>query len=170
MQSTLPFANHDFSASKCIDGVTNNANGWNFCMSLVNVDSPWLSVELASGTVVSEVVVYAREDCCHTRLSPFEVWLSEAAGLPGAGARQCGGSMSVAATVGPHAVSCGGVHSSRYVTLLLPGPTPAKAFAQYAGLPPSLSAPQARRARTTSLFFSQTIEIPILWGLDVLKA
>eukprot|EP00966_Prymnesium_polylepis_P306454 7081598-Prymnesium_polylepis.1 len=65
-------AGHDFSAAKCIDGVTDNAGGWNFCMSAINAVDPWLSVEVPPGSSVGEVQVYSREDCCHHRLSPFE--------------------------------------------------------------------------------------------------
>ena len=122
MLSTLAFEGHDFSAAKCVDGVTSNADGWNFCMSEVNVADPWLSVELAAGSGVGSVVVWPREDCCHARLSPFEVWLSEQPGAPsgssaagarssGGGARRCGESVSIGAEAlsGPHVVWCGGL-------------------------------------------------------------
>jgi hypothetical protein len=71
MHSTLHYEGHDFSAPRCIDGVTDNTAlnaagapaGWNFCMSQLKVDDPWLSVQLPpAGSTMSEVVIYNRED------------------------------------------------------------------------------------------------------------
>ena len=124
MSSTLSNANfpgHDFGAGQCIDGVTNNDNGWNFCISNLNVPDPWLSVALPASSTVSSVVVHNREDCCQRFLGTFEVWVGNAAGLPtSATATQCG-TLTAPATVGPFTVTCSSPLSGSVVTLLLPG-------------------------------------------------
>ena len=124
MSSTLSAANwpgHDFGAGKCIDGVTNNNNGWNFCMSNLNVANPWLSVQLPTSSSVTSVVVYSREDCCQRFLGTFEVWVGTTAGSPStATATRCC-SLTADLTTGPFTVTCATALSGSVVTLLLPG-------------------------------------------------
>eukprot|EP00966_Prymnesium_polylepis_P059241 1373322-Prymnesium_polylepis.1 len=122
MHSTYLFDGQDFSASKCADGVTNNTNGFNFCMTTIS-DDPWVSVGIPSGSSVSEFWVYTRHDDYQYLLSPFEIWLADAPGPPSLApsAVQCGSTMSVPATAGPHVVSCGPPQQAAYATLLLPG-------------------------------------------------
>ena len=74
--------------SMCIDGVaTNQGSGsdveLNICLSGVGVPSPWLAVSLAGRSVVREVVVYGRSDCCNGLLQDFEVWVGDVVGAPG---------------------------------------------------------------------------------------
>ena len=103
-----------YGASNCIDGSTSN-----FCHSVADSTEPWLSIDLGSATSVESVVVYNRVSCCQGRLSPFEVFVGSAAGdTSGA---QCGdGAQTVAATVGPFTISCGGAVGS-HVTVRLSG-------------------------------------------------
>eukprot|EP00966_Prymnesium_polylepis_P318445 7355321-Prymnesium_polylepis.1 len=92
-------------------------------MSALSSTTPWVSAELSPGTLVGEAWVYAREDCCLSQLSPFEVWIADTAGASGVteGAVQCGSLQSVPASAGPHVVVCDGLHSASHVTLVLPG-------------------------------------------------
>ena len=125
MSSTLSaadFPGHDFGATQCIDGVTNNDNGWNFCISSLNVANPWLSVELPSRSRVSSVVVHSREDCCQRWLGLFEVWVSSTAGAPSSssGATRCG-VLTADLTSGPFTVTCSTPLSGSVVTVVLPG-------------------------------------------------
>jgi len=103
-----------FGASNCIDGSTSN-----FCHTLAGSTDPWLSIDLGSATSVDSVVVYNRMSCCQDRLSPFEVFVGSAAG--DTSGMQCGdGAQTVAATVGPFTISCGGAVGS-HVTVRLSG-------------------------------------------------
>ena len=106
-----------FPAANCIDGSTSN-----FChtdAATGGESNPWLSIDLGSATRVESVVVYNRASCCQDRLSPFEVWVGSAAG--DTSGTQCGGgAQTVAATVGPFTVDCGGAIGS-HVTVRLPG-------------------------------------------------
>ena len=124
MSSTLSAANfpgHDFGPGQCIDGVTNNDNGWNFCFSDLNVADPWLSIQLPPASVVSSVVVYSRADCCQRFLGTFEVWVGDAAGSPSSStATQCG-VLTADLTTGPFTVSCSTALTGSVVTLRLPG-------------------------------------------------
>ena len=85
LYSTDPAAGSQFAASKCIDGIRRNppklpgipshSTQVNVCLSASQAD-PWLSVAIEVGSVVSEVVVYGREDCCNEKyLNDFEVSL-----------------------------------------------------------------------------------------------
>ena len=124
MSSTLSSANfpgHDFGAAQCIDGVTNNNNGWNFCISSLNVANPWLSVQLPATSSVSSVVVYSREDCCQRWLNTFEVWVGDAAGLPSSSTATRCGVLTADLTTGPFTVTCSTPLSGSVVTLVLPG-------------------------------------------------
>ena len=78
----------DYPPEMCIDGITENQGAeLNFCLSELDQPDAWLSVTLPQRSIVSEVVVYGRSDCCNVRfLSGFEVWLSDAVGVPGADA------------------------------------------------------------------------------------
>ena len=73
-------------------------------------------------SVVGEVVVHGRSDCCNVRfLSGFEVWVSDAIGLPAAGTHKCGGPFEVVEDrASVDVVSCSR-RQGRVVTLLLPG-------------------------------------------------
>ena len=124
MSSTLSaanFAGHDFGAAQCIDGVTNNDNGWNFCISNLNVADPWLSVEVPAGSSVTSVVVYSREDCCQRFLGTFEVWVGNVAGSPSSATATRCGVLTADLTTGPFTVRCSTALSGSVVTLLLPG-------------------------------------------------
>ena len=92
-------------------------------MSKLNETDPWLSVTLPEGSVVSEVVVYGRKDCCNKFLNPFEVWLSDEVGATASDkAFQCGARVSVMDGEGyVGVVPCGTPPPSTVVTLLLPG-------------------------------------------------
>eukprot|EP00966_Prymnesium_polylepis_P078570 1820928-Prymnesium_polylepis.2 len=68
-------------AGMCIDGYTDNSNGWNFCQSQME-SNPWLSVEVPGGSTVGYVVVHSREDCCHDYLGEFQIWIGNTAGAP----------------------------------------------------------------------------------------
>eukprot|EP00966_Prymnesium_polylepis_P042783 994200-Prymnesium_polylepis.2 len=126
MSSTLPndnYQGHDFSAAMCIDGMTGSPGGtWNFCMNNLFETSPWLSVGLSPGSIVSSVSVYNRFDCCQSYLSNFEVWVGPRAGLPSSvdGMTLCG-TTTATDDVGPFNVTCSTPLSGLVVTVLLPG-------------------------------------------------
>ena len=116
-----------YQPAVCIDGFTTNqtagGDDFNICMSKLNETDPWLSVTLPEGSVVSEVVVYGRKDCCNKFLNPFEVWLSDEVGATASDkAFQCGARVSVMDGEGyVGVVPCGTPPPSTVVTLLLPG-------------------------------------------------
>ena len=123
MSDTLDSSNwpgHDFSAAACIDGVYGLGDaGWSFCNSNTGQTNPWLSVQIPSGSFVDHVFVHARSDCCTSYLSPFEIYVGNAAGDPvSGGLTRCGLINYPPNTIGPHRVDCGLVGS--YVTLRLP--------------------------------------------------
>ena len=73
MSSVLLSSGHDFGASKCIDSIVNNDNGWNFCMSELYQPRPWISVQLNPGTAVLRVTLIPREDPWQSLLGQYEV-------------------------------------------------------------------------------------------------
>jgi len=122
LSSVAPiYDGQNFEASKCIDEDTSATS---FCMSSPYANDPWLSVQLRARSVVSEIVIYGRQDCCQEFLPPFEIWVSEKGGVPSldAGATRCGGPIVVPLTAGPFHVLCKDVeHAGNFVTLLLSG-------------------------------------------------
>ena len=111
------------STSMCIDGVTDNQDGLNICLSALDQQDPWLAVTLPSRSLVSEVVVYGRWDCCNDLLTGFEVWLGDEVGQPSVagGWHLCGRhTQELAGGAGVTAVSCG-VRRGTVATLVLPG-------------------------------------------------
>jgi len=125
MSSTLTYKGTEYHAANCIDG---KKTGQNFCMSKIlpkqNHPNPaWLSIEVPENSKIGDVLIFNRMDCCQRFLSPFEVWVSNAPGVPELEtnvARRCGGTNVVPAEVGPFSVSCQGLVGSQ-VTILLPG-------------------------------------------------
>lgn len=120
------FSDTLYRPEKCIDGIFENeeVGDLNICLSELDQPDAWLSVTLPERSVVSEVVVYGRSDCCNVKyLSGYEVWLSDAVGVPGADAYKCGGPIEVSRNSDYHdSVSCGGRRGT-VVTMLLPGPS-----------------------------------------------
>ena len=117
------YSDTEYQPSLCIDGmITNQGDNINICLSALHQPDAWLSVTLPERSVVGEVVVYGRSDCCNIRfLSGFEVWVSDAIGLPTAGAYKCGGPFEVVEDrASVDVVSCSR-RQGRVVTLLLPG-------------------------------------------------
>jgi len=120
------YSSSDYQPALCVDGVTANPSpsDLNICLSALNRPNTYLSATLAAPSVVSEVVIYGRSDCCNTRfLSNFQVWLSDAVGATGtaSGAYLCGGVEEVLEDrASVNTISCGG-RMGRVVTLLLLG-------------------------------------------------
>eukprot|EP00966_Prymnesium_polylepis_P098029 2270425-Prymnesium_polylepis.1 len=87
------------------------------------VSDTWVSVGLPPGSTVAAVQIHPRQGCCYERLSPLELWLTDAEWQPTQtlGTEQCSSVTSVPSTAGPHMVTCTGLHQADYVTLRLPG-------------------------------------------------
>ena len=89
------------------------------CHSTTEAD-PWLSVQVADGSIITSVKVTNRGDCCD-RLSPYEVWVGSAAGATSGGAQRCGGTRQEDYGLGEtFPIACEGYRGG-YVTVLLPG-------------------------------------------------
>ena len=76
----------EFQPSLCVDGITSNPGGGdtnlNICMSGIGVADPWLAVTLPDRSVVWDVIVYGRSDCCNELLQDFEVWVGDDVSAP----------------------------------------------------------------------------------------
>ena len=103
------------SAERCIDGVTDNANGWNFCLNSFTKDQPfpWFTVQVPRGSNIGDVQLFPREDCCQEELFPYEIWVGDVPGAGGdpyrTGASRCGPRVSSASYL---SVSCRGLRGS----------------------------------------------------------
>ena len=126
-----------FDARFCIDDDPNT-----FCHTRVEGTEgttgtgtyPWLSIQIPGSTfhpldiVVSHVVILNRHDCCRDRLSPFQIWVGQAAGdYNSSTSNECGtfgwgkhDDLSVPNSVGPFTFDCHGL-VGWYVTIVLPG-------------------------------------------------
>ena len=116
-----PGASHACRADKCIDGLTDNRQGWNFCMTPTNQQDPWLTLRVPPGSTIRRAVIYGRADCCQRHLSPFEVWVGRGAAVRS----RCGGNgpsglHAVPASVGPFDVACGGLTGASLLYLSSP--------------------------------------------------
>ena len=109
-------------------------DGAAMCHSLEQ-DTPWISIELPApstvvNTIVSQVIIYNRADCCYDRLSPFQLWVGQSAGdFDSATSLSCGvHNLTEPITRGPFSFACGagtaeGGLVGNYVTVVLPGPS-----------------------------------------------
>ena len=95
-------------ATNCID----NNEIATMCHSLEQ-DTPWISVQLpaASGqtqSLVSQIVIYNRYDCCWDRLVPFQLWVGQHPGdYNSATSTACGvQNLTALPTRGPFAFDC----------------------------------------------------------------
>ena len=107
----------------CIDGVTDNQDGLNICLSALDQQDPWLAVTLPPRSLVSEVVVYGRWDCCNDLLTGFEVWLGDEVGQPSVagGWHLCGRhTQELADGASVTAVSCGVRRGTVAALVLMP--------------------------------------------------
>jgi len=117
------YSDSAFQPSMCIDGVTANPSDseYNICLSNLNQPGPWLAVTLPSRSVVTEVVVYGRSDCCNERfLGTFQVWVGEGDPSSAARASLCGQDRASQDRASVNTLSCEGLAGTT-VTLLLPG-------------------------------------------------
>ena len=66
-------------ARNCIDDLTTT-----FCHTAEDSDTPWLSIQLVSDPLrtqlVSYVMIWNRVDCCQDKLSPLQLWVSNSTG------------------------------------------------------------------------------------------
>ena len=102
MSSTL---NSDHSASKCIDGVTNNV-----CHTTSNENEAWLRLDLGSKKSIASVKIWNRHNCCQERFGAHVVQTSN----DGTSFTTCG-SYTLPSGPGPYTEPCDA--SARYVRL-----------------------------------------------------
>jgi hypothetical protein len=77
------YSNGCFPADRCIDAEQNNSTNitgcasapLSMCHSDVSQNNSWLQIDLGTPTLVSEVVVINRGDCCQSRIVGFQIGL-----------------------------------------------------------------------------------------------
>lgn len=122
------YSEFQYQPAMCIDGLTSNQGHGdekdvNICLSAVGTPDPWLAISLAARSVVEEVVVFGRSDCCNGMLRDFEVWVGDEVATPSSAGRWhlCGRiAASLPNSGSVTAVPCGGVEGV-VVVLRLPG-------------------------------------------------
>ena len=108
------------SSSRAIDGNTNSRYGSRSCTHTRKTNNPWWKVDL--GKVydnIHSVKLFNRGDCCGSRLSNVEVYITNNNILSASASTRCGSRISRVQQGKSASVNCGTSRSGRYIWVRL---------------------------------------------------
>ena len=108
------------SSSRAIDGNTNSRYGSRSCTHTHKTNNPWWKVDL--GKVydnIHSVKLFNRGDCCGSRLSNVEVYITNNNILSASASTRCGSRISRVQQGKSASVNCGTSRSGRYIWVRL---------------------------------------------------
>ncbi|CAH1271139.1 Hypp4573 [Branchiostoma lanceolatum] len=109
---------HGGSPGRAVDGNRRPIWGSSSCTHTNAENDPWWYVDLGMAVTVDHIAIVNRRDCCHGRITPFDVHVGFKTAV--AGNPRCGGHHRFPATNNEHVVNCRG-RRGRYVGIRLPG-------------------------------------------------
>ena len=105
-------------ANKAVDGNDSGQLSASICTHTKSEDKPWWRVDLRSPTLITQLVIFNRADCCRERLHSFTIRIGDSLANNGNANPLCGGVQSMKTDL-VKTFRCPNPVVGRYVTIQL---------------------------------------------------